>query len=130
MAAFISGVLAAVIAWFINRRMVNYWGDSAIAVIVPILEEVLKTSIAVLLGASIFYAHFTFGLMEAIWDMKVNINGFRPALYSLITHSIFGFITIIVYKLSGFLTLGISVSIIVHVLWNSYIIKSSERVKE
>jgi hypothetical protein len=130
MTSFLAGALAALAAWFVNRWMVDRWGDPAVAVTVPILEEILKTSAAILLGTSIYYAHFSFGLVEAIWDMKANNNGFRPAVFSLVTHSIFGLITIIVYRLSGFLTLGITFSIIVHILWNSYIIRFSGQVGE
>ncbi|NLT94969.1 MAG: hypothetical protein GXW85_05445 [Clostridia bacterium] len=126
LASFFSGTLAAIAAWFINRWLVNRWGDLAVMGMVPIIEEVLKTYAAILLGASIFYAHFAFGFLEAIWDMKVNSNGFLPAVFSLVTHSFFGFLTIIIYNLSGFFTLGICLSIIVHGLWNSYIIRISK----
>ena len=58
MTSFLAGALAALAAWFVNRWMVDRWGDPAVAVTVPILEEILKTSAAILLGTSIFYAHF------------------------------------------------------------------------
>jgi len=97
----------------------------AVAYIVPVAEEILKTLIAIIFGASIFYAHFSFGVIEAIWDMKVNTKGFRPAIFSLLTHSIFGFITIYIFWLTGFLIFGIIISIITHIIWNSYIIRRS-----
>ncbi|KJS23281.1 MAG: hypothetical protein VR72_01725 [Clostridiaceae bacterium BRH_c20a] len=123
--AFFTGLIAAFAAWIINRSVVNRWGDLAVAYIVPVAEEILKTLIAIIFGASIFYAHFSFGVIEAIWDMKVNTKGFRPAIFSLLTHSIFGFITIYIFWLTGFLIFGIIISIITHIIWNSYIIRRS-----
>ncbi|KJS85668.1 MAG: hypothetical protein JM58_07995 [Peptococcaceae bacterium BICA1-8] len=125
MVAFFAGLLAAFVAWIFNRYVVNRWGDLAVAYIVPIAEEILKTFIAIILGASIFYAHFSFGVIEAIWDMKANTKGFRPAILSLLTHSFFGLITIYTFQLTGLLILGIIISTTTHIIWNSYIIRRS-----
>ncbi|MGI6226283.1 MAG: hypothetical protein ACOYJ1_08530 [Peptococcales bacterium] len=121
---------ASMLALFFNRFVVSRWGDFAISVIVPIAEELLKTLLGVFFGASIFYTHFGFGVIEAMWDMKVNPKGFRPAVFSLITHSFFGFVTLYAYYFTGFLLIGIITGSIFHIFWNSYIIKYSERVKE
>lgn len=128
MRVLISSLLAAVLALLFNPYFVKLWGDRAIAVIVPIAEELLKTLIAVILSASIFYTHFSFGVIEAIWDMRVNTKGFQAAIFSLLTHSLFGFITLYTYNLTGFLLWGIILSIIIHIIWNSYILRTGERV--
>jgi len=125
MTEILAGLIAAFAAWIFNRYAVNSWGDLAIAYIVPVAEEIFKTFIAIIFGASIFYTHFSFGVIEAVWDMKVNIKGFRPAVFDLLTHSIFGLITIYSFRFTGSLIFGILFSTITHIAWNSYIIRRS-----
>lgn len=125
MLAIIAGSLAALGAWVINRLLVKRWGDAAVSVLVPVIEELLKTLLAFSLASSIFLSHFTFGIIEAIWDIKTNVRGLKPGLMGIITHIVFGFITILVFQLTGFLSLAILLSIIAHITWNSIIINKA-----
>lgn len=122
MLAIIAGALAALGAWGINCLMVKRWGDAAVSVMVPVVEEVLKTLLAFSLTSSIFLSHLTFGIIEAIWDIKSSVRGLKPGLIGIITHIAFGLITILVWQLTGFLSLAILASIIAHITWNSTII--------
>ena len=42
MLAIIAGTLAALGAWGLNCLLVKRWGDRAVSVLVPVVEEVLK----------------------------------------------------------------------------------------
>ncbi|MFZ5945275.1 MAG: hypothetical protein ACOYVD_14315 [Bacillota bacterium] len=125
MAFFLAGTSAAFFAWFLNRIIVRRWGDAAIIVPVPIIEETLKTVGAVLFSTSIFYTHLVFGIIEGIWDIKVNIKGLLPGIMSLLTHSFFGLVTTYFHQLTGYISMAILVSIICHIGWNSFIIRKS-----
>lgn len=128
MLAIIAGTLAALGAWGINCFMVKRWGDAAVSVLVPIAEELLKTLLAFFFASSIILSHLTFGVIEAIWDIKANVRGLKPGLMGIFTHSIFGLITNLVYQLTGFISLAIMVSIIAHITWNSLIIKNANKI--
>lgn len=127
MIAILSGSMAAFLAMICNRFLVNRWGNPAVAVLIPVTEEFLKTLLAVTFSASIFYTHFSFGVIEAIWDIRATTKGFLPALFSLITHSVFGLITMLFFKWTGYLFLSILISTITHIFWNSTIIRISQR---
>jgi hypothetical protein len=71
----------------------------------------LKTSLALYLNSSIFYTYLIFGIIEGIWDIKTNIRGLKPGILGLLTHSFFGGITWYLYNLTGYVSLGIIVSI-------------------
>lgn len=123
----IAGCLAAFLAWGFNKIIVKFWGDPAIVVLVPVGEEILKTSLAFIFSSSIIYTHITFGLIEAIWDIKTNAKGLQPGLFSVLTHSIFGLITWLLYSRTGYISISIMTGIFAHIIWNSYIIKLSAK---
>ncbi|MFZ7104731.1 MAG: hypothetical protein ACOWWO_19015 [Peptococcaceae bacterium] len=129
MLTIISAIVAALLAWIFNRFIVRFWGDPAIIVIIPFIEETLKSLIPFLVQASIFYCHFIFGVIEAIWDIKVNVKGLKPGLMSILTHTLFGIMTVAVYRLAGYLSLGIMAGITLHILWNRCIIHISDRLR-
>ena len=129
MLAILAGSLAALAAWGLNSIIVRRWGDAAISVLVPVIEELLKTLLAVMFSASIFLTHFTFGIIEAIWDIKANVRGLRAGLVGLLTHSGFGLITWMIYQLTGILSLALMASITAHITWNSIIIQNGNKLK-
>lgn len=125
----IAGTLAAISAWAINSFMVRRWGDAAISVLVPVAEEMLKTFLAVAFSTSILFTHITFGIIEAVWDIKANIRGLNPGIIALVTHGFFGLVTWAVLSLTGILALAIMTSIVTHIIWNSIIINNSHKNK-
>ncbi|NMA01114.1 MAG: hypothetical protein GX923_00940 [Clostridia bacterium] len=128
MLAIIAGTLAALGAWGLNCLLVKRWGDRAVSVLVPVVEEVLKTLLAFSFNSLIILSHFTFGIIEAIWDIKTCERGLKPGLIGIITHIGFGLITILVWELTGFLSLAILASILAHITWNSIIIKKANKI--
>lgn len=122
MLTIISGAIAASLAWMFNGIFTRFWGNAAIIVIIPVVEEFLKSLIPYFLHTSIFFCHLVFGIIEAFWDMKANIKGVKPGLLSILTHTFLGIITVVLYNWTGYLSLGIIASITLHILWNRNII--------
>ena len=91
----------------------------------PVGEEILKTSLALIFKTSIIFTHLVFGILEAIWDIKKNTRGLKPGLMALVTHSIFGLITWYGFKITGYVSPGLMAAILLHIAWNSFIIKRS-----
>jgi len=110
-------VLAVVISFLINRAGQKYIGTVTNSVVSPVVEETLKTSFSIIVGASVLATHLGFGLLEAA------IEGGRSrlaALLAVLTHVIFGAVTVVLGRYLGIYA-GISASVLLHMLWNSYI---------
>lgn len=119
----LSGLLAAVLAWLINKLTVEKLGTVAIFSFVPLTEELLKTAFAFLLDSSILYTHLTFGLAEAIFDVLRPGLGQAPAgLMSLLSHGLYGWLTVKIFLWSGSIWLALAVTITLHSLWNAGVI--------
>ncbi|SMB86495.1 hypothetical protein SAMN00017405_1167 [Desulfonispora thiosulfatigenes DSM 11270] len=119
----IAGLIAALLAWGANVVLLKKWGEAALLVLTPIQEEIFKTSLAIFFGGSIILTHVIFGIIEGIWDMKFNIKGLIPGILAVVIHSFFGFITWIVYIKWGNLSFAIMIAIIMHIMWNTQIVK-------
>lgn len=109
-----TGLLAAFLAFIINRYLVYRLGNEAIIYIIPILEELLKTGFYYIFGGNLIIIHLIFGLIEGIFDY---FNNKLAALLALISHLSFGYITLIIWKASN-LALAILVTSLIHMSWN------------
>lgn len=121
-----AGLSAAAFAYVVNRYLVNRFGANTIVFITPILEEGLKTGLAVFLGAAILPVHVVFGLVEGIYDLKTSRVGIMAGLMSTIWHTVFGLLTVLVANLMGNLVYGLLAAIFVHYVGNSIVVKSKE----
>jgi hypothetical protein len=119
----LAGTLAAGIAYLINRQVVRQLGPGAIGSVIPVVEEVLKTGLAIILGASILGAHLIFGVIEGAYDL---ITGGEhrawAGVISVVSHFIFGLVTLTVSTNLGVLP-AVAISITIHAGWNIIIIK-------
>lgn len=121
--SFLTGVLAAALVWQLNK-VITFLLPSRPVLLAPLGEEVVKTLLAVLLGANIFLAHFFFGAVEGVWEMfSVRRGGFYTGLSALASHSIFGYITVFVYETWGILLLALAAGYLAHVAWNYAVLK-------
>lgn len=120
----LAGFLSGMISWVVNEWLIKKTGlERAVLWLVPIVEEILKSVLAVLLGGSLLYTHVLFGGLEGILDIRNGNNGLKAALYSVATHSVFGWVTAMVYQWSQFFPLAVFSGIMVHIGWNWYVIK-------
>lgn len=123
----VAGILAGLIAWSVNILLIKKWNGAAVLVLIPILEEILKTSLAIFFTTSILFTHIIFGIIEGFYDLKTNIKGLTPALFAILTHTLFGLITITIYSYFNSLSFGVMIAIICHIIWNSVIVKISNK---
>ncbi|KAB3531904.1 hypothetical protein F8154_12395 [Alkaliphilus pronyensis] len=121
----VSGILSAINAYLLNRWILNRTGSRGIVLMVPLIEELSKTLIALLLKSAIIETHITFGVIEAIYDIKTTSKGVGrlAALASIISHSIFGWLTYVIYTKTGLVSVGIIIAWVLHSGWNWYITK-------
>ena len=115
----VAGLLASTAAFAANRFVYRIWQDVVLLGPVPLLEEVVKTMTAHLLGASILYTHLVFGLTEAILDWRGKRSGIAAALSALAAHSVFGLLTVAVTRSTGMLGAGIVAAFLAHAVWNA-----------
>lgn len=74
----VAGFLAAVLAFLVNRTGQRVLGKAAAVYLAPPVEEIAKTYLALLLGASLLGTHLFFGVLEAI-DELLGIPSQRSA---------------------------------------------------
>lgn len=126
-----AGFLSALTAWIFNVYLVKQGGDKAVVLIIPIVEEVLKTGASVLLDAPLVATHLTFGLIEGIHDyLTAKRWGLWAGLISIISHWIFGKTTAVAYDKTGLWLFGILAALILHVLWNYIMITLFSRLNK
>lgn len=120
-----AGFLAAFISYFLNGRALKLLGEDAVTCIAPVIEEVSKTGLAFFLGGNILFSHVAFGFAEALYDTLNNrgVLQYTAAITGLISHVVFGTITLYTWRSLGSLPAGIFFAIIIHMLWNHLIIR-------
>jgi hypothetical protein len=69
-----------------------------------------------------------FGLVEALYDYTTSRKGIGVAagLISVVSHALFGFITVFVMTESGSVFIGLVSGVVLHGLWNTTVIKLLE----
>jgi len=94
-------------------------GRRGVTVAGPVFEESAKTILAILAGAPVPWVHVVFGLIEAAYDV---VSGSRMAilavLLSVLAHTAFGLITLVVARAAASWPLAILIAVFVHALWN------------
>lgn len=121
----LAGFLSAILSWVVNEWLIKKAGlEKAVIWLVPILEEVLKSYLAALFGGSLLITHVLFGGLEGILDIRNGRNGFKAALWSVATHSVFGLVSLVVYGWSQVLFLGVLAGVAVHIGWNWRVVTS------
>jgi len=126
--AYVIGCLMAGLSFLLNRLLLNYIGIKVVISYSPVVEEVSKTLCSYYLAADILVTHIIFGILEAGYDWFNRQNGQRgavAALLSIVGHTLFGGITILVFNLSNSIFIGMTVGIVVHLVWNVTLIRLS-----
>lgn len=116
----VSGLLAALLSYYINSKALKNMGEAAIIYWAPIIEESLKTGFALMLGGKVFLSHITFGAAEASYDTWKNRGaaGYWAGFAGLVSHSVFGAITQYFMYYLGNSSFGLCIAIFVHIVWN------------
>jgi len=123
MEAILAGLFAAGTAYILNRILINKLGNIAMVIIIPILEEMLKSFIPALLGASLFFSHATFGTVEAVYEIYTtrNTKAVFGGIISFIFHLLLGALTLLFMDITGSLILSVFAAAVIHSIWNRMI---------
>lgn len=114
-----AGIIAAAVAWQLNKIIVRFWGEWGTIWITPVVEETIKTTGAVVLGADIILTHGLFGTIEALYDLRTSPRkGISAALASLIGHSVFGLASQAGLMVYGSLYVAVISGTMGHLAWN------------
>lgn len=121
--ALAAGLAAAFVALIGNRLAVRGGDRVAVAVLVPLVEEVAKTGAALAVGAPIVATHVVFGLIEAGYDIiKPSRVGLLAGLVGLAGHFTFGLAAGLVYGRYGSGPAAIAAATLAHVFFNAIVI--------
>lgn len=124
MSYWLAGLLAAGTAWITNRLVVKYWGDLAVVWVIPWLEEIIKTGIAIFSGASLILTHGVFGLLEAVHDYMASPRwGIIAGFSSIISHCFYGWVTAFINARISFWLGSALVAAFLHVCWNYVMVR-------
>lgn len=127
----LAGATAAAVAWVFNRLALKFFGLPVIIYIVPLVEELAKTGLAVLFNAPVILVHAGFGLIEGIYDFfYTRKTGLSAGLVSLTGHLLYGLVTVWAFKQSGQMAVGIVGGYLVHMLWNLVVMRFLVHKKE
>lgn len=119
MAYWWAGLLAAGLAWGINGLVVKKGGEKTIIWVIPLLEELIKTGAALLMGVNVPLTHGVFGLAESIHDYVASRRwGLWAGLSSIAGHWLFGQVTAITTVRLGSWPVGILAATVFHIGWN------------
>ncbi|MCF6097716.1 hypothetical protein L1766_12100 [Thermovorax subterraneus] len=127
-AGILAGISSAFLAMEINTKLAKYSKRGAVTFGAPVVEEILKTS-AVVFGGSVFLSHLTFGTIEAIYDVakKGGEKAVVAGISAVLSHAILGLVTAFVWDVFKNLCAGIFVACILHIGWNSWVMKILKR---
>ena len=126
--AYVIGCLMAGLSFLLNKLLLKYIGIKVVISYSPVVEELSKTLCSYYLSADILVTHIIFGVLEAGYDWLNQQNeqrGTIAALLSIVGHTLFGGITVLVFNLRNSIYIGIVAGIVVHVLWNVTLIRLS-----
>ncbi|MDI6600706.1 MAG: hypothetical protein QME46_02860 [Thermoanaerobacteraceae bacterium] len=118
-----SGLAASIIAYFLNTCLVRRFGGRFIYTVSTVVEEILKSGLAILLGGDIILSHGIFGVAEALNDyiaLPDKINA-RAAIVGAASHLLFGAVTALAMGYRP--GLAVSCAIIIHSIYNMTMVK-------
>jgi hypothetical protein len=121
----LAGAAAAAAAYLANCLLVRRLGPNALWLAVPAVEEALKSSLAVALGAPLVWTHLVFGSVEAAYELRGRRRTSPTAAgLALVTHTGFGGVTAYLVG-QGSVGPAIAVVATLHSLFNMAIVRRS-----
>jgi hypothetical protein len=116
----ISGLFASLGCYIFNMKAYKTFGEKAITYIGPIMEELLKTGLALAFGGSVFFSHMVFGVIEGLNDFFANqgASAYYSGILGVVSHGIFGIITCWGMNCFPNFIEGIVPALFLHILWN------------
>jgi hypothetical protein len=122
---FLISLAALVLAYLVNKGMLKILRENAVLLSAPVVEELLKTIPAYFLNRPVFHVHLLFGLGEGMYDFFTGKreSGKWAALVSVLSHSLFGALTLLILTYTGQVLLALAGAILAHCIWNYTIMR-------
>ncbi|ADL06888.1 hypothetical protein [Thermosediminibacter oceani] len=127
-----AGLISALISLVFNTRLAGAVKEEAVTLGAPVLEEIIKTGLAALLGGDILSSHVAFGAVEAFYDAARSWSR-RSCLagaLALLSHAFFGAAAVMTADRSGNLAAGIFISALLHIGWNGWVMGNRVQSKK
>ncbi len=122
-----AGLGAAGLAFGLNWLVLRRVGRRGLWLVVPAVEEFLKSGTALLVGASLPLAHAAFGLVEAGYELRGPAPSPVAAGLALATHAALGLLTALLAARSGGLGPAVLASATLHATFNLAVTERSPR---
>ena len=116
------GILAASLCYFLNSRLLRYWGNGYLVTLGPLLEEISKSWLAYELGAALLFTHLAFGIIEGSYEYFYDKNGQRSAGLSVIIHSLFGLVTTVLWQKTASFWVAVGIVVLLHAAYNLWVV--------
>ncbi|HHY81820.1 MAG TPA: hypothetical protein GX505_03950 [Clostridiales bacterium] len=119
------------LSYLANKLLLKILKEYAVIIGAPVTEEILKTLPAYFLNRPVLHVHILFGIGEAIYDFLTGArnSGRWAAAVSIVSHSVFGGITLFVLSISDEVFLSILCAIAAHCIWNLVIMRAGRKDK-
>ncbi len=112
----LAGLLSALTARLLLGLVGRAGSMVVIVLVAPVVEEVAKTGLAVIMSTDVFMAHMVFGGAELAADF-INGRSLWPGLVALVLHSMLGITTAWLLDYAGVMA-AVASAILLHMLWN------------
>jgi hypothetical protein len=110
-------------SFLLNRILLKHLGPCVIISYGPIVEEIAKTLLAYWLGADIILTHISFGVLEGVYDwLESRQGGFKPAVMSIVGHTLFGIVTLVALTVSASIWIGLASGVLFHIVYNVIVV--------
>jgi tetrahydromethanopterin S-methyltransferase subunit D len=121
----LAGVVAAVVSLFLNRLALRLVGERAVVYVIPVIEEVVKASMAFLFSTSFIATYLLFGTIEGFYDFFNNQEkGLKIVFVSILGHTIFGYVFFNISRGTRSMLIGIGAATFLHMIWNALVLKA------
>lgn len=120
----VAGLLAAAVSWAGNRAALKLIGTKVIIISAPLLEELAKSGISILLNTSLVLTHGVFGIVEGLYDAwGSGFRGIKAGIISFSGHFFYGYVTYLVLSKYDLFFAAVLAGYLVHTLWNIAVMK-------
>jgi hypothetical protein len=112
------------LSYISNKLLVKWFGEFAVMIGAPIVEEAAKTFPAYWIDRPIFHVHLLFGLGEAVYDFLASPRdktGPWAALLSLLSHALFGIAAMLAFSYTHNIIAAFITGLLIHCGWNTYV---------
>lgn len=117
-------LFGALMAWIINQALIRlgFRGKQILAIFGPVVEETLKTGLALIFKTPIIAVHVIFGLVEGLWEIVNKPHSIGPVMAAWGGHTFFGLLAYVSYNITEQSGIAWMSGLLAHLVWNRLIL--------